>query len=141
MVNHGPLCKKIKNDNENISKSTMWKSETVNVEWCVSKVSWYIYSVYILIYEDPFYSETCLKRPLKSEHQNLDFITDYHLMQVKSIAECCKGSILQYFRPPLRYHFPVRPWFCISLSGRIRQNLIYLERFEIIICSSEIYKW
>ena len=26
-------------------------------------------------------------------------------MQVKSIAECSKGSILQYFRPSLSYHF------------------------------------
>ena len=29
----------------------------------------------------------------------LVFNTDYRLMQVKSIAECFKGSILQYFRP------------------------------------------
>ena len=26
------------------------------------------------------------------------------LMQVKSIAECSKGSILQYFRPSFSYH-------------------------------------
>ena len=26
-------------------------------------------------------------------------------MQVKSIAECSKGSILQHFRPSLSYHF------------------------------------
>ena len=26
-------------------------------------------------------------------------------MQVKSIAECSTGSILQYFRPTLSYHF------------------------------------
>ena len=26
-------------------------------------------------------------------------------MQVKRIAECSKGSILQYFRPSLSYHF------------------------------------
>ena len=34
------------------------------------------------------------------------FNTDYHLMQVKSIAECPKGSILKYFQPSLSYHFP-----------------------------------
>ena len=33
----------------------------------------------------------------KNTHQKLVFNTDYHLMQVKSIAECSKGSILQYF--------------------------------------------
>ena len=37
------------------------------------------------------------------------FNTDYRLMQVESIAECSKGSILQYFRPSLSYHFPLRP--------------------------------
>ena len=47
-----------------------------------------------------------------------NFITDYRLMQVKSIAECSKGSILQYFRPSLSYHFPLRPLFCLFLSGR-----------------------
>ena len=33
------------------------------------------------------------------------FKTDYRLMQVKSIAECSKGSILQYFQPSLSYQF------------------------------------
>ena len=34
--------------------------------------------------------------------------TDYCLMQVKSIAECSKGSILQYFRPSLSYQLSLR---------------------------------
>ena len=46
-------------------------------------------------------------------------------MQVKSIAECSNGSILQYFRPPLSYHFPLRPWFSLFLSGHLRQVLLY----------------
>ena len=29
-------------------------------------------------------------------------------MQVKSIAECSNGSILQYFRPSFSYHLSVR---------------------------------
>ena len=29
-------------------------------------------------------------------------------MQVKSIAECSKGSILQYFRPSLSFHFVIK---------------------------------
>ena len=33
--------------------------------------------------------------------QKLVFKTNDRLMQVKSIAECSKGSILQYFRPSL----------------------------------------
>ena len=34
-------------------------------------------------------------------------------MQVKSIAEYSKGSILQYFRPQLSYHLSLRSWFCL----------------------------
>ena len=34
-------------------------------------------------------------------------------MQVKSIAECSKGSILQYFRPSLMYHLSLRSLFCL----------------------------
>ena len=44
------------------------------------------------------YSETCVKRPLK-KNTKIVFNTDYRLMDIKSIAECSKGSILQYFRP------------------------------------------
>ena len=29
-------------------------------------------------------------------------------MQVTSIAECSKGSILQFFRPSLSYHFHIK---------------------------------
>ena len=42
------------------------------------------------------YSKTCLKWPLKKD-QKFVFKTNYRLMQAKSIAECSKGSILQYF--------------------------------------------
>ena len=47
-------------------------------------------------------------KPVWNNHsqkdQKLVFKTNYRLMQVISIAECSKGSILQYFRPSLRYH-------------------------------------
>ena len=51
--------------------------------------------------------------------------TIYRLMQVKSIAECSKGSILQYFRPSLSYQLSFRPLFCLFLSGRFTQVLLY----------------
>ena len=47
-------------------------------------------------------------------------------MQVKSIAECPKGSILQYFQPALSYHMALRPLFCPFLSGRLRQVSLYV---------------
>ena len=46
-------------------------------------------------------------------------------MQVKCIAECSPWSILQYFQPSLSYCFPLRPLFCLFLSGRLRQVLLY----------------
>ena len=36
-------------------------------------------------------------------------------MQVKSIAECPKGSILQYFRPSLNYYIIVIKIFVLSI--------------------------
>ena len=80
--------------------------------------------------------KTCLKRPLKKKTKKIGFLigilgqvwylivsipdicaityfkADYRLMHVKSIAECSKWSILQYFRPSLSYHL-----FCLFLSG------------------------
>ena len=50
------------------------------------------------------YSKTCLKWPL-SKRPKVGFQNQLSLtMQVKSIADCSKGSILQYFRPSLSYH-------------------------------------
>ena len=49
------------------------------------------------------YSKTCVKWPLSKDHK-LVFNTNYRFMQVKSIAECSKGSILQNFWPSLWYH-------------------------------------
>ena len=48
-------------------------------------------------------------------------------MQVKSIAECSKGSILQYIRPSLSYHVLLNSLFCLFLSGRLRQVLLYAQ--------------
>ena len=50
--------------------------------------------------------------------QKMVFKTDYCLMQVK--------SILQYFRPSLSYHLSFRSLFCLFLSGRLRQVLLYI---------------
>ena len=45
-------------------------------------------------------------------------LTNYRLMQVKSIAECSKGRILQYFRPSLSYRLSLRSLIYLFLSGR-----------------------
>ena len=51
-------------------------------------------------------------------------------MQVKSIAECYKRSILQYFRPSLSYNLSLRSLFCLFLSGRFTQVLLYALFFD-----------
>ena len=45
------------------------------------------------------------------------FKTGYRLMQVRSIAECSNGAFGL---------LPLRPLFCLFLSGRLRQGLLYL---------------
>ena len=48
-------------------------------------------------------------------------------MQVKSIAECSKGSILQYIRPSFSYQLSLgRKMFCLFLSGCFTEVLLYL---------------
>ena len=48
------------------------------------------------------------------------FKTDYRLMQVKGIAECSKGSILQYFRPSLSYHLSLRFLFSLFFEWPLK---------------------
>ena len=47
-------------------------------------------------------------------------------MQVKSIAECSKGSILQYFWPSSSYNLSLRSLFCLFLSDCSRPVTLYL---------------
>ena len=67
-------------------------------------------------------------KPVQNSHsqrdQKLVFMTNYRLMQVKSIAECSKGSILQYFQPSLSYHLSLRSLFCLFFSCRLRKVLL-----------------
>ena len=62
-------------------------------------------------------------------------------MQVKSIAECSKGSILQYFRPSLSYHLSLRLQFCPLLRGRLRQVLLYMYSISSIPISTVCYMY
>ena len=73
--------------------------------------------------------ETTTVKPVYNSNSQKDhkmvFETNYRLMQVKSIAECSKGSILQYFQPSLSYHLSLRSLFCLFSSGRFTQVLLY----------------
>ena len=61
------------------------------------------------------------------EDQILVFKTDYRLMQVKSIAECSKRAFFNTFNPSISYHLSLRPVFCLFLSGRFTQVLLYIN--------------
>ena len=73
--------------------------------------------------------DTCPVKPVKNDlsqkDHNLVFHTNYRLMQIKSIAEWSKGSILQYFRLSFSYTLSLRSLFCLFLSGRFTQVLLY----------------
>ena len=51
---------------------------------------------------------------------NIVFKTHYRLMQVKTIAECSNGSILQYFWSSLRYILPLRPLFYLFFEWPLK---------------------
>ena len=55
--------------------------------------------------------------PSKKGGKDQESKTSKLLIQVKSIAECSKASILQYFQPSLSYHLSLRSLFWLSLSG------------------------
>ena len=87
------------------------------------------------------------------KNRKLAFKINYRLMQVESIAECSKGSILQCFRPSLghlchldicffpifelpfyigftvrpalSYHLSLRSLFCPFLRGRLTSFLLF----------------
>ena len=46
---------------------------------------------------------------------------------VKCIAECSRGSILQYFWPALSENRSWKPILVFFLSGRLRQVLLYYQ--------------
>ena len=67
------------------------------------------------------YSHYNLCKMATTKRPKICFKTNYRLMQVKSIAECSKGSILQYFRPSLSYHLSLRSLFCLFLVAVIHR--------------------
>ena len=59
--------------------------------------------------------------------QKMVFKTDYSLMQVKSIAECIKRfKISALLSTCIKVPSVFRPLFCLVLSGRLRQVLLYI---------------
>ena len=63
--------------------------------------------------------------------QNLVFKTDYRLMQVKSIAECSNGSILQYFWP-----FVIKIFVLSFSEWPLKTVLLYVYKHYELMFSS-----
>ena len=72
------------------------------------------------------YSRTCLKQPLK-RRPKIVFQDRLSLNAVQKYCRMLQESILQYFWPSLSYHLSLRSLFCLFLSGRFRQVLLYLS--------------
>ena len=84
------------------------------------------------------YSTTCLKRPL-SKRPEIGF-QDQLLLNAGQ-KYCSKGSILQYFLPSLSYQLSLRSLFCLFVSGRLRQVLLYIPDplLQLLITKVIIY--
>ena len=70
------------------------------------------------------YSKICLKRPLKKKTE-IDFQDQLSLDAGQKYCRMLQESILQYFRPSLWYYLSLGFLYCIILSGRLRQVLLY----------------
>ena len=55
--------------------------------------------------------------------------TNYRLMQVKSIAECSKGSIMQPFWLSLSYHLLLRSLFCLFFEWLLKTCFTVLTTY------------
>ena len=75
------------------------------------------------------YSKTYVKRPL-SKRLKIGFQYQLWLNAGQSIAECSKGSILQYFQPSLSYHLSLRSLFCLFYTG-----------FTVNVCTKYLISW
>ena len=71
------------------------------------------------------YSKTCLKRPLK--RPKIGFQAGLSLNSCQKYRRMLQETILQYFLPSLSYHLSLRSLFCLFLSGRLRQVLLYTK--------------
>ena len=71
------------------------------------------------------FSKTCVNLPL-SKRLKIGFRSRPIIAKCRSKVLQKQGSILQYFRPSLSYHLRLRSLFCLFLSGRFTQVLLYV---------------
>ena len=70
-------------------------------------------------------------KPVSSGHSKRRPKIGFHdLLSLNASQKYCRmlqESILQYFRPSLSYHLSLKPLFCIFLSDRLSQVLLYIS--------------
>ena len=101
--------------NQIIKSHKLWRqfekftAQLYKVTWNIEKISDVpqIYLLTIIKTVKPVLSCHYKRLSLNAGQKYCRMLQGEHLMQVKSIAECSEGSILQYFRPSLSYHFPL----------------------------------
>ena len=84
------------------------------------------------------YSETYVKQPLSKIDKTKILMTNGSLMKVESgrftqflLYVPPLKSILQYVRPSLSYHLLLRSLFCLFISGRFTQVLLFVKYMYI----------
>ena len=70
------------------------------------------------------YSKTGLKRPLK-KRSKIDIQDQISLNVGQKYCRMLQDSILQNILPSFSYHLSLKPLFCLILSCRLRQVLLY----------------
>ena len=72
------------------------------------------------VHDSLIYSKSCVKRPL-SKRPKIGF---QDRLSLNVGQKYCR--MLQYFRPSLSYQLSIRSLFCLLLSGRFTQVLLYI---------------
>ena len=100
-----------------------WNDEPKHIKLTTVDI-WAVYFTYTLT--QTLLCECILKHFLSGHWKKT---TNYHLMQVKSIAEYSKGSILQYFWPSLSYHLLLRSLFFVFFEWLLKTGFIVLTTY------------
>ena len=87
----------------------------------------------------------CTVKPVFSGHSKrrpkIVFQDPLSLNAGQKYCRMLQESILQYFRLSLSYHLTLKPLFCLLLSGRLRQILLYCYTCHRCSKCFSYYRW
>ena len=86
------------------------------------------------------YSKTCFKRPNKGRPK-IGFLDRLPFNAGQKYCRMLQEEHSAiFFRPPLSYHFPLRPLLCLYLSGCLRQVLLHGKLYFFFFTFSKSVK-